>query len=406
MRALALPLARTVCALAALCFLASPVWAQESSSPENLPPVNPPVNPPVESDAIDAVVEAMRPPIAAATNAPAVTGPDDATEEPPRPGAAAVTNAPAAPAGEKGFGDRPYLLGAGDVLKIQLYGLPETIRPEVTIAPDGTLSYLSVIGLNVRGKTITETKQALETALTEFYKRPQVIITPMALMSKNYTVIGMVKRIGIFPMEQPVTLIEAISRAGGTVSGLFDRRYVDLADLQRSSLIRNGARMPLDFNKLMLEGDMTQNAPLEPGDVILIASALANDYYVLGAVKKPGREGFTEGASVMSAIAKRLGFQESSYREHVLVVRGSMDNPETFVINTDAILKGSEKDFLLKPKDLVYVSNRPWRKAEEVLDSALSNFLEAATAVWSGANAPRFITEAVLPTTQYNTNSY
>ena len=311
-----------------------------------------------------------------------------------------------APAQAPGFGDSPYRLGAGDVLKIQIYGLPDTIRPEVTVAPDGTISYLSIVGLNVRGKTITEARGAIETALADYYKKPQVIIIPIALVSKSYTILGMVKRIGIFAMDQPVTLIEAIAKAGGTVSGLFDRRYVDLADLQRSSLIRNGTRVPVDFNKLMLSGDMTQNASIEPGDVILVASALANDYYVLGAVRKPGREGFTEGASVMSAIAKRLGFQESSYREHVLVVRGSMDNPETFVVNTDAILKGGEKDFLLKPKDIVYVSNRPWRKAEEILDSALGNFLEAATAVWTGANAPKFIYEPLLPKTPYNTNNY
>ncbi len=393
-------LLRAVSILAIFCSAIHPSVAQESPAP---------AAPPLESDAIDAVVEAMRPPVVAAvTNTPAPTAATNspAVVEPPSQNIAA-TNAPAAAdTTPQGFGDRPYLLGAGDVLKIQLYGVPETIRPEVTIAPDGTLSYLSVIGLNVQGKTITETREALEVALADYYKRPQVIITPIALLSKNYTVLGMVKRIGIFPLEQPVTLIEALARAGGTVSGLFDRRYVDLADLQRSSLIRNGERMPVDFYKLMLEGDMTQNASLEPGDVILVASALANDYYVLGAVKKPGREGFTEGASVMSAIAKRLGFQESSYREHVLVVRGSIDNPETFVVNTDAVLKGNEKDFLLKPKDLVYVSNRPWRKAEEVLDSALSNFLEAATAVWTGANAPRFIYQSILPKTPYNTNSY
>lgn len=373
-----MPTRKTASAAACLLALAAAAMAQEGSGP---PPGNPSSSPQSDArDAPDTGVPVMR--------------------------AIAVTNNAAEFPQGSGYADSPYLLGAGDMLKIQLYGLPDTIRPEVTVAPDGTISYLSAVGLGVRGKTITEAKHELETALAAFYKSPRVIITPMALVSKSYTVIGMVKRIGLFPMDQPLTLIEAIARAGGTVSGLFDRRYVDLADLQRSALIRNGSRLPVDFNKLMLSGDMSQNAAIEPGDVILIASALANDYYVLGAVRKPGREGFTEGASVMSAIAKRLGFQDGSYREHVLVVRGSMDDPETFVVNTDAILKGSEKDFLLKPKDLVYVSNRPWRKAEEVVDAALANFLEAATAVWAGANAPILIKDAILPKTMYNTNSY
>lgn len=304
-----------------------------------------------------------------------------------------------------GYGESPYRLGAGDVLSIRLYGQPETLRPQVTVAPDGSLTYLSAVGLPVRGKTISEAKAALEKALTDFYKRPQVIITPIQLLSKSFTIMGMVKRTGIFPLEQPTTVIEALARAGGTVSGLFDRRYVDLADLERSFLLRNGQRVPVNFRKLMLEGDMSQNLSLEPDDYIYISSALANNYYVLGAVRKPGREGFTEGATVMAAIAKRLGFQDTAYRERVLVVRGSLDDPEVFVVNADAIMKGSKTDFPLQPKDLVYVSNRPWYKAEEVVDSAVDSFLQAATAVWVGGSVPAVIQNSIVPVTGTGTGS-
>jgi protein involved in polysaccharide export with SLBB domain len=214
---------------------------------------------------------------------------------------------------------------------------------------------------------------------------------------------GMVKLAGIFPMDQPLTLIEALSRSGGTVSGLFDRRYVDLADLERSFIIREGKRLPVNFRKLMLDGDMTQNIPLAPGDYIQIASALANDYFVLGAVKKPGREGFTEGASVMAAIAKRLGFQETAFRERVLIVRGSMTDPQVIVVNTDAILKGDKQDVRLEPKDIVYVSNRPWYKAEQVLDAAVAVFLQASVAAYTGANTPVLFRNAIIPFTPYNT---
>lgn len=300
----------------------------------------------------------------------------------------------------RGYGDMPYRLGAGDVISIQFYGRPELTRPEVTVAPDGTISYLNATGIQVGGLTISETREVLEKSLTDLYRSPRLIVTPIQLVSKSYTIMGMVKMTGIFPLDQPLTLIEALSRAGGTVSGLFDRRYVDLADLERSFIMRNGQRLPVNFRRLMLEGDMSQNVPLAPGDFILIASALANDYYVLGAVRKPGREGFTEGASVMAAIAKRQGFQDTAYRERVLVVRGSMTEPEVFVVNTDAILKGGREDFPLQPKDIVYVSNRPWRKAEELMDSAVSTFLEAATASATGATAPIIFTRGFLQKTQ------
>lgn len=301
-----------------------------------------------------------------------------------------------------GYGEMPYRLGAGDVLSIQFYGRPELTRPQVTVAPDGTVSYLSATGVEVRGKTIDEARGVIEATLTQFYRNPRVIVTPIQLVSKNYTIMGMVKDSGVFPLVQPITLIEALARSGGTVSGLFDRRYVDLADLERSFILRDGKRLPVNFRKLMLEGDMTQNVALAPGDYIQVASALSNDYFVLGSVRKPGREGFTEGASVIAAIAKRLGFQDEAYRERVLVVRGSMSDPEVIVVNADAILKGSQKDFALQPKDIVYVSNRPWKKAEEIMDSAVTVFLQSAVATWTGANAPVLFYKSVLPYTPYN----
>jgi polysaccharide export outer membrane protein len=301
-----------------------------------------------------------------------------------------------------GYGEMAYRLGPGDVLSVQVYGRPELTRPEVTVAPDGTVTFLSATGVPLQGLTISEARVTIEKALSDFYRNPRVIITPVELVSKSYTVMGMVKMSGLFPLTQPLTLVEAMARSGGTISGLFDRRYVDLADLERSLLVRDGQRLPVNFRRLLLDGDMSQNVALAPGDFIFIASALANDYYVLGAVRKPGREGFTAGASVMAAIAKRLGFQDSAYRERVLVVRGSMTNPEVFVVNTDAILKGGKPDFPLEPKDIVYVSNRPWQRAEQIVDNAFATFIEAATAAWTGASTPALIQNAIIPPTNAN----
>lgn len=295
------------------------------------------------------------------------------------------------------YGEVPYRLGVGDVLSIQFYGNPNLTRPQVTVAPDGTISYLAAISVPVAGLTIEEARLKLESSLANLYRNPRLIITPLELASSSYTVVGMVKMTGVFAMDSPITVVEAIARAGGTESGLFDRRYVDLADLDRSFLIRDGRRMPVDFRRLLMEGDMTQNIALAPGDYIQIASALANDYYVLGSVGNPGREGFTAGASVVAAITKRQGFGDAAFRERVLVVRGSMTNPEVFVVNVREILRGAEPDFLLEPKDIVYVSNQPWHRPEQIVDRAFSTFLRSVTSTWTSANAPVIFNEPVLP---------
>jgi polysaccharide export outer membrane protein len=295
------------------------------------------------------------------------------------------------------YGETPYRLGAGDVLYIQFYGRPELTRPEVTVAPDGTLSYLSANSVPVRGLTIEETRLAIEAELTELYRNPRVILTPLRLASNSYTVIGMVKLTGVFAFDSPITLVEALARAGGTESGLFDRRYVDLADLDRSFIIREGYRLPVNFRRLLLEGDMTQNIALAPGDYIQIASALSNDFFVLGAVANPGREGFTADASVVAAITKRQGFTGRAFRDRVLVIRGSMTEPEVYVVNVQEILRGASADFRLEPKDIVFVSNRPWYRPEEILDRAVTVFLRSATSTWTSNNAPIIFSDPVIP---------
>jgi polysaccharide export outer membrane protein len=300
------------------------------------------------------------------------------------------------------YGETAYRLGAGDVLSIQFYGRPNLTRPQVTVAPDGTISYLAATNVEVRGLTIEEARKRIAQALTGLYRNPRIIITPLQLASSSYTVIGMVRLTGVFALDSPITLVEAIARAGGTESGLFDGRYVDLADLDRSFIIRDGYRLPVNFSKLLLEGDMSQNVALAPGDYIQIASALANDYFVLGAVTNPGREGFTAGASVVAAITKREGFAPSAFRERVIVVRGSMDEPQVFVVNVRDILRGVRADFPLEPKDVVFVSNRPWYKPEEILDRAVAVFLRSATATWTGANAPIIFSDPVIPGSREN----
>ena len=115
-----------------------------------------------------------------------------------------------------------------------------------------------------------------------------MIITPAAIHSKKYFVLGSVVNKGVYTFDRPLTVIEAIARAGGLETGVFERNTVELADLSRSFLARQGRRVPIDFEKLFQQGDLTQNMALEPNDYLYFASAGANEFYVLGEVLQPG----------------------------------------------------------------------------------------------------------------------
>lgn len=279
-----------------------------------------------------------------------------------------------------------YELGPGDVVNFSLFGRPELDRPGFRIAPDGTVSFLQAQNISVNGMTLDEARIAIEEGLRSHFRSPRVIITPQEVASKRFTILGKVLKRGVVTLERPITLVEAVANAGGLETGLFETNTVELADLDRSFISRGGQRLPVDFRRLLSEGEMSLNIEIEPNDFIYIASNISNNYYVFGAVQNPGVQGLTEDASVVAAITRRGGLTERGWSDRVLVIRGSIQNPEPIIINVKKVLAGEENDFKLQPKDIVYVADRPWAEAEDVLKLALSAFVTSATTSWVNVN--------------------
>jgi protein involved in polysaccharide export with SLBB domain len=268
-------------------------------------------------------------------------------------------------------------LGPGDLVNLALFDVPDTERREVPIGPDGRITFLQARDIQASGLTIDELRDKLDQALGKYYQNPRTTISPSAIRSKKYFVLGAVANKGVYNFDRPLTVIEACARAGGLQTGLYERNTVELADLGRSFLVRNGQRVPVDFEKLFLRGDLSQNVPLQPEDYLYFALANSNEIYVLGEVGSPGIAAFLPRSSVISAVTTRGGFTARAYKSRVLVVRGSLEQPQTFVVNTSDILAGKAPDFQLQPKDIVYVSLSPWVKAQEIFDTAAYAFLQA-----------------------------
>jgi protein involved in polysaccharide export with SLBB domain/capsular polysaccharide biosynthesis protein len=288
-------------------------------------------------------------------------------------------------------------LGPGDIVNLSVYGRRDLTRSEVPVGPDGRLNYLEVQGLKAAGLTIDELREQLTAEIGKYYRHAQVIVTPFAWRSKKYYLLGTILDRGAYPLDRPLTIIEATARARGLATGLLDLNTVEIADLARTFLIRNGQRVPVDFVRLFQEGDLSQNIQLEPGDYIYFPSATVNEVYVLGAVGSPGTMGVTDRATVLGVITVRGGFTPKAYKQRVLVVRGALTRPETFVVNLGAVLAGKERDFPIRPKDIIYVADRPWARVEELLDLAVSTFTQAATAEWTSMNMGPWITSPILP---------
>jgi len=282
----------------------------------------------------------------------------------------------------------PYRLGPGDWIEIELLG--ESGGPVPTlVGPDGKIYFHLLPGLEVWGLTLEETRKLLEKELARYVRSPQVVVTLQTVQSRRVWVLGRVRTPGIYPLAAPMTVLEAISRAGGLSTSRFSGTTEELADLRHSFLIRGGRFVPVDFDALIRKGDMSQNVYLRPDDFIYIPSSLASEVYVLGAVYQPRTVGFKDQVTLISAIAAARGPIENAWLRQVAIVRGSMTEPRIATVNYNAIVKGQAPDIPLQPRDIVYVPFKPHRSLEAYANIVIDTFVRTVAANEGGRAASR-----------------
>ena len=287
-------------------------------------------------------------------------------------------------------------LGAGDLVNLSLYGEPALTQTAVPIGPDGRLSFLEAQDVQAAGLTVDELRGRMDEALAKYRRAPRTVITPAEFTSKKYFLLGSVAREGVFTLDRPITIVEAVARARGLQTAVQQRELVEVADLQRAFLVREHARLPVDFAKLFQRGDLSQNIPLAPDDYLYFPAADPKQVYVLGEILTPGIARWTTETSALRAIAEQGGFTQRAWKKKLLVVRGSLNHPQAFVVDADAVLSARAPDFKLEPDDIVYVHHRPWIKAEEVLDLAATSFVQSAVIFWTGIHAGPILTHPIF----------
>lgn len=272
-----------------------------------------------------------------------------------------------------------FTLGPGDRILIEIINRPLS-RTEVTVGPDGKVYYDLLPGMDVWGLTVAQTKRAIEKELEKYVVGVEVSVTLQAVGSKYIWMLGSLDRPGIYPVSAPITLLEAMSLAGGTRRDQSSATTVDTADLRHSSVIRNGVPLPVDFQRLLEQGDMSQNIYLQPDDFVYVPSGAAREVYLFGAVNMPRAFALSESPTLVAAITAGGGPTHDAYMSQVAIVRGSLTKPEIAVVNYHEILEGLAGDIPLEPHDIVFVPNSPYRYLRNYVDVVINTFLFSAAA--------------------------
>jgi polysaccharide biosynthesis/export protein len=287
-----------------------------------------------------------------------------------------------------------FTLGPGDRLEIEFMGETNSLSTTI-VGPDGKVYFNLLPGLDVWGLTLAQTKAQLERELAKYVReQPQVSLALREVESKRIWVLGRVQAPGVYPLATPMTLLEAVSMAGGTMSMSAYRQQDisgandDLADLRRSFVLRQGRMLPVDFQRLVQQGDLSQNIYLQPDDFVFFPPAAAREVYVLGAVAEPHPVAYREGMTVAGAIASAYGTINGAYLRHVAVVRGSLSHPEMAIVDYWSVIRGKASDLPLQPNDIVYVPFAPYRYltryAQLIIDTFVSSAAINAGTSWIG----------------------
>jgi polysaccharide biosynthesis/export protein len=273
----------------------------------------------------------------------------------------------------------PFRLGVGDLVEIEVLEAAGT-RRVCKIMPDGLLYFDLLPGFHADGLTLTELSDQLAVELAHHYRSPQVGVILRGVNSRRVWVLGRVNTPGLYPLDRPTTLLEALARSGGLFASRFSGTTEELADLKHSFIVRDGSMLPVDFYTLLREGDMGQNVYLKNGDYIYLPSALSQQIYVLGAVNKPRAVGFMDQVTLVSVIASAFDVLPNAHTRRILVIRGRFTAPEVAVVDYDAIRRGAAPDIPLEPGDIVWVPEAPWTNLARYTRIVLDTFVRTVAA--------------------------
>jgi polysaccharide export outer membrane protein len=160
--------------------------------------------------------------------------------------------------------DSSYIIGPRDVLEIQVWKEPDFSR-QALVRPDGKITFPLIGDIRASGMTTLALKDLLTVKLNSFVDNPEVTVIVVESHSKNFYIIGMVNRPGTYPLSPDMTVLQALSAAGG---------FGEWADKDSIRIIRrSGGKekiIPFDYDKVISGKKLEQNILLEPNDTIIV----------------------------------------------------------------------------------------------------------------------------------------
>jgi polysaccharide export outer membrane protein len=158
-------------------------------------------------------------------------------------------------------------LGAGDLLEVRVFEEPDLSGP-YRVSPGGTIDFPLCGKVKVEGLNGSSAADVFTHCLGEKYlKRPQVSVLVREYNSKKIFVFGEVQKPGTFPYDEEMSIIQAITVAGGF------SKLASKNDVAVTRLI-DGKETKIRVRVADIGTGREKNLKLFPGDIVFVPESL------------------------------------------------------------------------------------------------------------------------------------
>jgi polysaccharide export outer membrane protein len=217
-----------------------------------------------------------------------------------------------------GGASQDYRIGAGDLLKVSVFGSPE-LSTDARVAESGTITMPLIGAVNVAGLSNAETERTLAQRFVDggFLRQPQVSVLIVEYMSQKVSVLGHVSKPGQYALRASSNVMDILAEAGGVIA----QTAGDFATLMRS----DGTKLDLNLDALF-RGDPTQNVAVKGGDRLFVPRA--EHFYIYGQVQRPGQYRLERNMTLSRAISAGGGLTSRGTERRAVVKRRDAQGKE------------------------------------------------------------------------------
>lgn len=180
-----------------------------------------------------------------------------------------------------------YVIGQGDILGIMVYGEGDmAVSPVqgeareagsgksggagVQVRMDGMISLRHIGDVKAIGFTLTQLADYLKIIYATVFDDPVVTTVLVQGNSQRYTMMGKVAGPGVFVIDYPINIVQAVARSGGFTEWASSDITLVRKDAPKEDGLFEGNTLKFDYDDFLKGRNLERNILIKSGDILIV----------------------------------------------------------------------------------------------------------------------------------------